>query len=89
MSLNALPSLSRSPSCFVIKASFHSRRTAYTSRNGPIDAQLFPSCLFITTPVNLSMMAAPQGNCELVADLAAKRDPGPDLVISRPRSAFF
>jgi hypothetical protein len=34
-----------------------------------------PPCLFITTPVNLSSIAATQGR-ELVANLAAKRDPG-------------
>jgi hypothetical protein len=33
-----------------------------TSRNGRIDAQLFPPRHFITTPVNLSMMAATQGH---------------------------
>jgi hypothetical protein len=44
--------------------------------HGRIDAQLFPPCLFITTPVSLSMIAATLGHCELVADPAAKRDSG-------------
>jgi len=37
-----------------------------------INAQLFPPCRFVTTPVNLSMIAATPGDGELIADFAAK-----------------
>jgi hypothetical protein len=44
-----------------------------TSGNGRIDTRLFPPCHFIATAVDFSMMAATQGDRELIADLAAKR----------------
>ena len=44
-----------------------------TRGNDRINAQLFPPCRFIATAVDLAMMAATQGNRELVADFAAKR----------------
>jgi hypothetical protein len=44
-----------------------------TRGNGRIDAHLFPPRRFIATAVDLAMMAATQGNRELVADFAAKR----------------
>jgi hypothetical protein len=43
------------------------------SQNGRIDTGLFPPYRFIATAVNFSMMAATQGDCELIADFAAKR----------------
>jgi hypothetical protein len=43
------------------------------SQNGRINARLFPPGRFIATAVNLSMMAATQGDRELIADFAAKR----------------
>jgi hypothetical protein len=44
-----------------------------TGGNGRIDARLFPPCRFIATAVDFAMMAATQGNRELIADFAAKR----------------
>jgi hypothetical protein len=44
-----------------------------TRENGRINAQLFPPCRFIATAVDLAMMATTQGDCELIADFAAKR----------------
>src|SRR6516165_8611371 len=43
------------------------------SQNGRINARLFPPCCFIATAVDFSMMAATQGDRELIADLAAER----------------
>jgi hypothetical protein len=44
-----------------------------TRGNGRINACLFPPCRFIATAVDFSMMAATQGDRELIAYLAAKR----------------
>jgi hypothetical protein len=44
-----------------------------TGGNGRINACLFPPCRFIATAVDFSMMAATQGDRELIADFAAKR----------------
>ncbi len=44
-----------------------------TSGNGGVNTRLCPPCRFITTAMNLAMMAAAQRDSELIADLAAKR----------------
>jgi hypothetical protein len=43
------------------------------SQNGRIDTRFFPPCRFIATAMDFSMMAATQGDRELIADFAAKR----------------
>jgi hypothetical protein len=43
-----------------------------TSGNGRINAHPFPPVRFIATAVDLAMMAATQGDRELIADFAAK-----------------
>jgi len=43
------------------------------SRNGRINARLFPPGRFIATAVELAMMATAQWHSELIADFAAKR----------------
>ena len=43
-----------------------------TSRSGWIDAGLFPPGGLIAAAMHLAVMSAAKGNCELIADLAAK-----------------
>jgi hypothetical protein len=44
-----------------------------TSRNRWINACFLPPCRFIATAMHLAVMAAAQGDGELIANFAAKR----------------
>ena len=52
----------------------------FSCRDGRIDPRLPPPCYFVAAAVNLAVVAATQGNGELVADFAAER---PALAIAQ------
>ena len=52
----------------------------FSCRDGRIDPRLPPPCYFVAAAVNLAVVAATQGNGELVADFATER---PALAIAQ------